>query len=111
MVLTVARFPHKGPSQMPSHGGRGTAHQRGYDHRWRKESKAFLAVNPWCKNLGEGCTLLAELVDHWVPHRGDMVLFWRREGWVGLCSHCHNVHKARMENAGPERDHRGRLIG
>jgi 5-methylcytosine-specific restriction endonuclease McrA len=90
---------------------RATAHQRGYDHRWRKESKAFLAVNPWCVNLGDGCTLIATLVDHIIPHRGDMGLFWRsHDNWQSLCSHCHTVHKARMENQGPQRDHRGRLI-
>jgi 5-methylcytosine-specific restriction protein A len=61
-------------------------------------------------NLGEGCTLLATLVDHRLPHRGDMVLFWNVDNWQGLCDHCHNVHKARIEARGPERDHRGRLI-
>lgn len=89
---------------------RKTAHQRGYDHRWRKESRKFLAMNPWCGFKGEGCTLVATLVDHILPHRGDMVLFWRVDNWMGLCAHCHNVHKARIEARGPERDHRGRLI-
>lgn len=95
---------------MQSAVNRRTAHQRGYDHRWRKESKAFLAVNPWCVQLGDGCTRLATLVDHIVPHRGDMVKFWNRANWQGLCDHCHNVHKAREESEGPRRDHRGRLI-
>lgn len=89
---------------------RRNAAQRGYDGRWRKESKAFLALNPWCVNLGEGCTRLAVLVDHVVPHKGDMILFWRRDNWQPLCKHCHDVHKQRMENAGPARDHRGRLL-
>lgn len=89
---------------------RKSAYQRGYDHRWRKERAAFLSVNPWCALQGGGCTKLAEVVDHIHPHRGDMVLFWNRENWQPLCAHCHNAHKARMESAGPERDHRGRLI-
>lgn len=89
---------------------RRNAAQRGYGHKWRKESKAFLALNPWCALQGGGCTLLATLVDHRIPHRGDMTLFWDRSNWQGLCDHCHNVHKQRMENQGPERDHRGRLI-
>lgn len=89
---------------------RRNAAQRGYDHRWRKERAAFLAKNPWCVNLGDGCTLLATLVDHRVPHRGDRSVFWDRGNWQPLCDHCHNVHKARMEAVGPERDHRGRLI-
>ena len=89
---------------------RRTAHQRGYDHRWRKESKAFLAVNPWCINLGEGCTLIATLVDHIVPHRGDQRLFWDVRNWQPLCVHCHSMHKQREEAVGLQRDHRGRLI-
>lgn len=105
----VARFRHSRVSNYAT-PGRATAHQRGYDHRWRKESKAFLVLHPWCVNLGDGCTALATLVDHKRPHRGDRALFWDRTNWQGLCDHCHNVHKARLENAGPERDHRGRLI-
>ena len=89
---------------------RKTAAQRGYGHKWRKESKAYLAKHPWCSLHGGGCTLIATLVDHVVPHRGDMRLFWNRDNWQGLCEHCHNVHKARLESAMPERDRRGRLI-
>lgn len=89
---------------------RPTAASRGYDHRWRKASKEFLATNPWCVNLGEGCTLLATLVDHIVPHKGDVVLFWSMGNWQPLCDHCHNCHKARIEAQGPQRDHRGRLV-
>lgn len=92
--------------------GRRSAAERGYDGRWRKERGAFLALNPWCVKLGSGCTLIAELVDHKTPHRGDMGLFWDRTNWQPLCAHCHNVHKQRIETGRPEmlRDHRGRLI-
>jgi 5-methylcytosine-specific restriction endonuclease McrA len=89
---------------------RRTAHQRGYDHRWRKESKAYLARNPWCVIRGEGCTLIATLVDHIAPHRGDMILFWNPDNWQSSCVHCHSMHKQIEESKGPERDHRGRLI-
>jgi 5-methylcytosine-specific restriction protein A len=91
---------------------RRTAAERGYDGRWRKERAGFLALNPWCITLGSGCTLIAEVVDHIRPHRGDMTLFWDRTNWQPLCVHCHNVHKQREEAGRPEvqRDHRGRLI-
>lgn len=89
---------------------RRNAAQRGYGHRWRKESKAYLAVHPWCVNLGEGCTRLATLVDHITPHRGDQALFDDMKNWQPLCSHCHNTYKQRIETAGPLRDHRGRLL-
>lgn len=89
---------------------RKTAAQRGYGHRWRKESRKFLAMNPWCSLHGGGCTLLATVVDHIRPHRGDMRLFWDHSNWQGLCKHCHDMHKQRIENVLPERDHRGRLL-
>lgn len=89
---------------------RRTAHQRGYDAKWRRESKAFIALDPWCVGLGPGCTIIATLVDHVIPHRGDMVLFWDRKNWQPLCEHCHNKHKARAETVNVQRDRRGRLI-
>lgn len=70
----------------------------------------FLALHPWCAIRGEGCTLIATLVDHRIPHRGDARLFWDRNNWQPGCDHCHNTTKAREEAAGPLRDHRGRLI-
>lgn len=92
--------------------GRRTASQRGYDGRWRKERASWLALNPWCVSLGSGCTLIGELVDHVVPHRGDMSVFWNRSNWQTLCTHCHSVHKQRIETGRAEvlRDHKGRLI-
>jgi 5-methylcytosine-specific restriction endonuclease McrA len=91
---------------------RGSAASRGYDARWRKARLSFLALHPWCELKGNGCGMLASLVDHKTPHRGDMALFWDETNWQSLCEHCHNVHKQRAENATlhGERDHRGRLI-
>lgn len=97
---------------MASQDGRRSSASRGYGHHWRKESKSFLALNPWCSMRGPGCELLAVLVDHITPHRGDMTLFWNRKNWQGLCNHCHSSHKQRIEarTATRERDHRGRLL-
>ncbi len=91
---------------------RKSAAARGYGGRWRKERASYLALNPWCAMRGAGCTLIATLVDHKTPHRGDMVLFWDVNNWQSLCSHCHSSHKQRIEtkSAQPVRDHRGRLI-
>lgn len=97
---------------MASRDDRRTASQRGYGYRWRVERAGFLALNPWCVLKGAGCGMLATLVDHRIPHRGDMALFWNRDNWQPLCAHCHNVHKQRIETGRAEitRDHRGRLI-
>ena len=44
----------------------------------------------------------ATVVDHIVPHKGDMALFWDKSNWQGLCAHCHNSHKQRREKSGVE---------
>lgn len=97
---------------MAQYDVRRSASERGYDARWRKARAGFLALNPWCVQLGDGCTLIAEVVDHTVPHRGDMSLFWNEKNWQSLCKHCHDVHKQRAETGRAEvqRDSKGRLI-
>jgi 5-methylcytosine-specific restriction protein A len=29
------------------------------------------------------------VVDHIVPHRGDLTVFWDRSRWQALCASCH----------------------
>jgi len=58
---------------------RGTTAQRGYGSRWQKASKAFLRTHPFAKDIFNshgGRVMKAECVDHIIPHRGDMKLFW-----------------------------------
>jgi 5-methylcytosine-specific restriction enzyme A len=78
---------------------RPSARQRGYDSKWQRESKAFLALpqNRYCRC---GCGRLADMVDHIIPHRGDMRLFWDRSNWQPLASSpCHSRFKQRAEAA------------
>lgn len=83
---------------------RASAYERGYDARWRAYRLTFLANNPFCAMIAEGCTLVATVVDHIKPHRGDRGLFWDTENHQALCSHCHDRHKQRQEHA--DRYHR-----
>ena len=70
---------------------RGTAADRGYDHRWRKYRLAFLAENPLCVECEKlGMVVEATVVDHIIPHRGDYELFWNHENHEGLCETHHN---------------------
>ena len=71
---------------------RGTSVERGYDARWRKESKLYLAENPLCEDcLKRGELVTATLVHHIVDHKGNEELFWDRENnWRALCGWCHN---------------------
>lgn len=69
--------------------------------RWRKERAAFLNTNPFCIYCQEqGRLKIADVVDHKVPHRGNLDLFWDPDNWQGLCYTHHNAIKATEENKG-----------
>ncbi len=74
---------------------RGTAAQRGYNHRWRKARAYYLSKNPICVR----CNGIANVVDHITPHKGDYSLFWDRDNWQPLCTPCHN-RKTATEDGG-----------
>lgn len=77
---------------------RGSAHERGYGARWQKARKAYLIAHPLCVLcLALGRTVASFTVDHIIPHRGDMQLFWDHENWQALCKHCHDVKTARED--------------
>jgi len=83
---------HEVVRRRESDARRGSAASRGYDRRWRKVSKLWLDEEParaWC-----GCGAPATLVDHIVPHRGDVELFWDESNWQGMCESCHNAKTA-----------------
>lgn len=81
---------------------RPTSTQRGYGYRWQKASKAFLARHPFAADyFGEhnGRVFRAEVVDHIIPHRGDMTLFWDPNNWQGLTKADHD-RKTALEDGG-----------
>ena len=83
-------------------GERPTAAQRGYGWRWQKASKAFLRANPFAVDyfgVHNGRVFPAECVDHIIPHRGDMELFWRVSNWQGLTFADH-ARKTALEDGG-----------
>jgi 5-methylcytosine-specific restriction protein A len=60
-----------------------------------KARKLFLQINPLCVScLKEGITRAARVVDHIIPHKGDMKLFWDRSNWQSLCIEDHNKKTA-----------------
>ena len=68
--------------------GRKTAAQRGYDGKWQRYRRLFLSEHPLCADpfgLHGLVLVLATVVDHIVPHRGDKRLFWRGSNHQGLC--------------------------
>lgn len=71
---------------------RPSASRRGYNVRWRRARKLFLAEHPWCaQHEREGRYVPATVVDHVIPHRGDHGLFWDEGNWQALCKGCHDA--------------------
>lgn len=70
---------------------RGSAHERGYGHKWRLARLEFLAANPLCVQCkAVNRITAATVVDHIVAHKGNMRLFWDTANWQALCETCHN---------------------
>lgn len=77
---------------------RGSAAARGYDHRWRKARADHLAAHPLCVACqARDRVRAATVVDHKVPHRGCLRLFWDRDNWQSLCKQ-HHDHKTATED-------------
>jgi len=80
---------------------RSASSARGYTAAWRRARLEFLGRHPWCvMHLALGQHVLANVVDHVVPHRGDPVLFWDRSNWQALCKLCHDSYKQRQDLTG-----------
>lgn len=96
-----------------------TSTQRGYGYKWQQARIGYLVKHPFCVMclaaagvreqgieaitlacLGKGMALpWATVVDHSVPHRGDMALFWDSSKWQALCKPCHDSHAQRRDKA------------
>lgn len=103
----------RGKSRCPDHARRhekddaalrGTAHERGYDARWRAARERFLQSHPLCVVCERvGRVVPGRVVDHVVPHRGNQELFWDEGNWQTLCDftspfNCHGVKTMRETN-------------
>lgn len=77
---------------------RGTAASRGYGYKWQQAREAYLREHPLCKrHEDKGQLVPATVVDHIIPHKGDMSLFWRRSNWQSLCKPCHDLKTATQD--------------
>lgn len=83
---------------------RPTANARGYTSKWSRESKAYLE-QPENRLCACGCRRTANMVDHIIPHRGDMKLFWSRSNWQPMASSpCHSSRKQSFEHRHHKQD-------
>lgn len=58
-----------------------------YDTAWEKYRLRFLAENPRCYS----CGVIAVVVDHLKPHKGDENLFKQLDNHIPLCKRCHDT--------------------
>lgn len=81
-----------------------TTAQRGYGGKWQRARLAYLAKHPLCRMCqAQGKVTAANVVDHIIDHRGDMVKFWDSDGnWQPLCGPCHSA-KTAAEGVGTAR--------
>lgn len=76
-----------------------SAHKRGYNSKWQRESKRYLRDNPLCVMCKRnGKYVQATVVDHIVPHRGDERLMWDENNWQALCKPCHDRKTGRFDS-------------
>jgi 5-methylcytosine-specific restriction endonuclease McrA len=77
---------------------RGSARERGYTVEWDKAALFFRRQHPLCLGCeAVGRITATEVVDHVVPHKGDMVLFWDQSRWQPACRFHHDVVKQQLE--------------
>jgi 5-methylcytosine-specific restriction enzyme A len=71
---------------------RGSAHERGYDARWRAYRLRYLREHPLCVLCAaEGRTEAATVVDHIRAHKGDQGLFWQPSNHRASCKAHHDA--------------------
>lgn len=72
-----------------------------YGSKWQRARVSFLAANPLCVMCSDaGVVCAATVVDHKVPHKQDLKLFWDRKNWQPLCKPHHDRDKQRLEKSG-----------
>jgi 5-methylcytosine-specific restriction protein A len=77
---------------------RPSARQRSYTSKWERESKAFLALQE-NRHCACGCGRFADMIDHRVPHKGDMRSFWDRSNWQPMNRRCNSRKAVLTEGA------------
>ena len=79
---------------------KATSTQRGYGYAWQQARLVHLNAHPLCVYCErDDRVTAASVVDHVIPHRGDMTLFWDRNNWQSLCRPCHDIVKKHEESA------------
>ena len=68
---------------------------------WKKLRLIQLSKEPCCKYCEQqGRVVIATVVDHIKPHKGDEILFYSPSNLQSMCKQHHDSTKQREENAG-----------
>lgn len=68
---------------------------------WQRLRKAKLSANPCCEYCEQqGRIELATVVDHIIPHKGDIALFLDYDNTQSLCKAHHDATKQKEERNG-----------
>jgi 5-methylcytosine-specific restriction protein A len=72
-----------------------------YGRDWRRARLAYLADHPLCECddcRKNGWLKPATVIDHIIPHKGDLELFWDSENnWMAMSARCHSIKTARED--------------
>lgn len=93
---------------------RPTAARRGYGAKWQKASAAWLKRHPIAVDIYKthgGQERPAKVVDHIIPHKGDMTLFWDPSNWQGLTREDHSRKTATEDGGFGRRGIGGQISG
>ena len=63
--------------------------------RWKELRRITLVRYPICTRCEN---VVSAIVDHKIPHKGNIDLFFDETNLTGLCKSCHDSWKARQEN-------------
>ena len=91
-------LPTKKELRLESDSRRDSSNKRLYGYKWQKASKAFIKAHPLCQcddcKEGELRVKPSEVVDHKIPHGGDLKLFWDSSNWQAMSKACHDKKTA-----------------
>lgn len=71
--------------------------------RWKLLRDRQLYRQPFCEcRIHAGQAVMADVVDHKIPHRGDSKLFFDADNLQSLTKQCHDSWKQSLERSGKD---------
>ena len=98
LVTMPERYCPEHRAQHNPDANRPNSYRRGYTKAWQRYRIQYLAEHPVCVAcLKRGELRETTVVDHIIPHKGNMKLFWDRANHQALCKRCHDSKTAKQD--------------